>query len=103
MSFDPSIIHDIYLRLTFLEASILAETIMMDKDSETTASRHLLLSRILKLQQYTTDATLKAAAGSLLHKLSQLHPNAYEQLCTDALSNRLLFPPNYLLPNKFSI
>ena len=101
MPFDMNVIRDTYLRLTFLEASILAETIMKDKTCETTVSKQALFSRIMKLHRSTADATLKAAAGSLLNKLSQLHPDAYAQLCIDATSNKLLFPPNYLLPSNF--
>ena len=101
MSFDLNVVRDTYLRLTFLEASILAETIMKDKTSETTVSRQLLLSRLLKLCQFTADATLKAAADSLLNKLSQLQPDAYDQLCDDAISNKLLFPPHYRLPINY--
>lgn len=79
-----------YFRLTFNEANIFMENFKgRDKAS--------LLIHLEKLSENTYDDILRQSTISLLKKIVMLSDDEYAILVNDAMQDRVLYPPNYLI------
>ena len=83
-------IRELYLRLTFNEATILIENIR-----ELTLPQ--LIERMTQLEKNTKDPGLRADVHNILWMLKKLTLSDYDRLYQSASAGRLVFPENYLL------
>ena len=83
------------IRLTFDEVNIAYN--MLTRSNNTIRTKSEFLFSLERMILHTPDTDLSGPLNSLREKVNRLSPAEFEQLRSDCISGRIMFPDNYIL------